>query len=194
MKYEGNLNVHEITYYDPVPTEVLPNDDLDIQVIMLELFVKKGLPVSRFHLGDVWKYYYDDQMPDEYGAAKSNNEKGIFAPLSGRYNNKFFAGMGSAIRSELWACLAPGDPALAARLAVEDACTDHYDDGIDAERFLAALESAVFVTDDLNEAIETAYGFLEPEGKLARAFADVRAWYATDPDVLHVREVVRRAG
>ena len=190
MKYEGNLNVHEITYYDPVPTEVLPNDDLDIQVIMLELFVKKGLPVSRFHLGDVWKYYYDDQMPDEYGAAKSNNEKGIFAPLSGRYNNKFFAGMGSAIRSELWACLAPGDPALAARLAVEDACTDHYDDGIDAERFLAALESAVFVTDDLNEAIETAYGFLEPEGKLARAFADVRTWYAADPDVLRVREKV----
>ena len=30
MPFEGNLNVNEVTYYDPVPTSMVANDDLDL--------------------------------------------------------------------------------------------------------------------------------------------------------------------
>ena len=30
MKYEGNLNYNEVTYYNPVPTKMIPNDDLPL--------------------------------------------------------------------------------------------------------------------------------------------------------------------
>lgn len=62
--------------------------------------------------------------------------------------------MGAAIRSELWACLAPGDPALAAAYAREDACLDHAEEGLWAEVWLAALQSAAFVESDLQKVID----------------------------------------
>ena len=131
MPFEGDLSTRGISYYEPVPTGVVANDDLDLQVINLELIRRFGLPVDRYHLSKLW-WNMQDMGPDEYGVARWNVQLGRNAPLSGFYSNKFHGGMGAAIRSELWACLAPGDPALAAQLAYEDACTDHYDDGIHA--------------------------------------------------------------
>jgi hypothetical protein len=135
---------------------MLPNDDLDLQVSNLQILMQHGFPVCRYHLGDTWRYYNRCSLPDEYGIARANYEKHLRAPLSGTYNNRFHGGMGSAIRSELWACLAPGDPALAAQMAREDACVDHADDGILAEVFLAAMESAAFCEEDVRRIVETA--------------------------------------
>ena len=113
MPYEGNLDTRAVTFYDPVPTRMVPNDDLDLQVVNLETLLRYGFPVNRRHLGDLWRRHILD-FPDEYGVAQHNTLAGLYAPLSGRYNNKFHGGMGAAIRSELWACLAQGDPNLAA--------------------------------------------------------------------------------
>ncbi len=167
MPFEGNLNTRHLTGYDPVPDTMLPNDDLDLQVIALELLRRHGLPVNRHHLSHVWDHLQDGG-PDEYGPARWNVYLGRYAPLSGYFCNKFHGGMGAAIRSELWACLAPGNPALAVRLAYEDACTDHYDDGLEACMFLAALESAAFAMTDAREIIEVGLSFLKPAGRLAK--------------------------
>lgn len=61
----------------------------------------------------------------------------------------FTDGLGGAIRSEIWAILAPGDPVQAARLAGIDAQLDHAGNGIYAEQFLAALESCAFTEENL---------------------------------------------
>ncbi len=193
MPFEGKLQTHEVTYYDPVPTEMLPNDDLDLQVVNLETLLRTGLPVSRHHIGEIWLHHMEDSAPDEYGVAISNHKIGLRAPLSGQYRNKFYAGMGGAIRSELWACLAPANPALAAMLAREDACTDHTDDGVYAEMFLAALESAAFIEDDLSKLIETGLSFVGTESKLYHAFRDVQRLYAETGDVMAVRSYILEA-
>ncbi len=143
MPFEGEERTLDLTYYDPVPTEMLANDDLDLQVVWLESVRRFGLPVHRRYLAESW---LDNirMVFDEYGVAQRNLRKRLYPPLSGAYDNKFGAGMGAIIRSELWACLCPGDPALAAALAREDACVDHYGDGVDAACFWAAVESAAF--------------------------------------------------
>jgi len=46
-------------------------------------------------------------------------------PISGAFQNYFVDEMGSPIRSEIWACLAPANPQLAARMAWMDASMDH---------------------------------------------------------------------
>ena len=89
MKYEGDRNTHNVTFYDPVPDKMLPNDDLDLQVVALETILRTGLPVCRYNLGETWKYHMEDSAPDEYGVAISNNRIGIHAPLSGQFRNKF---------------------------------------------------------------------------------------------------------
>lgn len=120
MPFEGQECTINLTYYDPVPTEMLANDDLDLQVVWLESVRRFGLPVHRRYLAESWMDHIR-MVFDEYGVAQRNIRKRLYPPLSGTYDNKFGAGMGAIIRSELWACLCPGDPALAAALAREDA-------------------------------------------------------------------------
>ena len=93
----------------------------------------------------MWNHL-QDAGPDEYGAARWNVALGRLAPLSGCSCNKFYACMGAAIRSELWACLAPVDPELAVRLAREDACTDHCADGLHEPETIGEFSDLVAAT------------------------------------------------
>ncbi|MBQ8351423.1 MAG: ADP-ribosylglycohydrolase family protein [Clostridia bacterium] len=188
MKYEGSLTYQEVTYYDPVPDKMLPNDDLDLQVVNLETILRTGLPICRYHLGATWRHHIADHAPDEYAVAVSNHALMMNAPLSGQYRNKFYAGMGGAIRSELWACLAPANPHLAATFAREDACTDHCSDGVYAEMFLAAVESAAFQETDLIKLIDIGMRYIPDGHKLKNAFLDVIAWWKEEGDILLVRK------
>lgn len=190
MKREGKLDYAEVTYYDPVPDKMLPNDDLDLQVVNLESVLKHGLPVSRYALSDNWRYHIADTAPDEYGCSKSNHALKMYAPLSGIYRNKIYEGMGGAIRSELWACLAPANSSLAAKFAREDACCDHTAEGVYAEMFLAALESAAFSENNLLKIIDEGLSVIPDNSKLKRAFLDVIKAYNETRDVLAVRKLV----
>ncbi len=184
--WEGRGGPHDLTFYDPVPREMLPNDDLDLQVVWLEAIRRRGLPVDRLSLARAWL----DSIhfwPDEYGVACRNLAQGIFPPASGAFDNGFTAGMGAAIRSELWACLAPGDPALAARLAVEDACVDHAEEGLYAEVYLASLESAAFVENDREKLLDLARSTIPADTRVARAIAHTREWWAASGDWREVR-------
>lgn len=109
MPYEGNLDTRAVTFYDPVPTRMVPMMIWISRSSTWRTLLRYGFPVNRRHLGDLWRRHILD-FPDEYGVAQHNTLAGLYAPLSGRYNNKFHGGMGAAIRSELWACLAPGIP------------------------------------------------------------------------------------
>lgn len=190
MKYEGSLDVHEVNYYNPIPDKMLPNDDLDLQVINLENIIRTGLPICRYNLGETWKYHMTDSVPDEYGAAINNHAMKLYAPLSGQFRNKFTSGMGAAIRSELWACLAPANPSLAVSFAREDACADHYGEGIYAEMFLSAVESMVFVENDIVKIVKDAVNFIPDGNRLKNALMDVSVWWDKIRDVLKVREKI----
>ena len=142
--WEGEPMPYELTYYDPVPDQMLPNDDLDLQVVWLQMLRERGLPVDRRELANAWKRHIH-LWPGEYGVCRVNLDYGLYPPRSGAFDNPTHDGMGAAIRTELWACLAPGDPELAARLALEDACCDHTGEGIHAATFFATVESLAFV-------------------------------------------------
>ena len=190
LPYEGDIRVNEVSYYNPVPTKMLANDDLDLQVLNLEIILHKGLPVSRLNIADIWTKHIVDSAPDEYGVAIANHKLGINAPLSGIYRNKFTEGMGGAIRSELWACLAPANPTLAALLAREDAATDHNEDGIYAEMFLAAFESQAFIESDIKKLVDVGLKYIDKNSKLYNAFSDVIKEYERTKDVLGVRKLI----
>ena len=189
LPMEGYFGITEVSYYDPVPTKMLENDDLDLQVVWLEVIRRCGLPINRRDLADGWLDHMRE-YPDEYGIADRNLSFGLYPPLSGAYDNKFGSGMGAAIRTELWACLAPGDPALAVSLSREDACNDHYGDGMEAVAFLTAVESAAFVESDRQKLIDIGLSFLPKEGRLHRIFTSVLRWWAECRDPYRVRELV----
>jgi len=190
MKYEGNLNYNPISYYNPIPDKMVPNDDLDLQVVNFESLLCSGLPICRYNIGDIWKYHMVDTAPDEYGVALSNHALKINAPLSGIYRNGMNDGMGGAIRSELWACLAPCNPALAVSFAKEDACNDHYGVGVHAEMFLSAVESAAFYQTDLYKLINIGLEYIPNDSQLKHAFLDVIKWFEQGLELIEIRELI----
>jgi ADP-ribosylglycohydrolase len=168
--YEGSAGMHALTFYNPVPTRMLPNDDLDLQVLWAcKLATDWHGVVSLKNFGEAW--LNNVEFPwDEYGVAIRNLRLGIPAPYSGIYDNAFTDGEGAAIRSELWAVLAPRNPALAAKMARMDGCVDHDGPGIDAICFLAALESEAFSGNtDIKALINVALKYIPADGKLAGA-------------------------
>lgn len=186
--YEGKLGPHNLTYYDPVPSAMVANDDLDLQIVWLECIKQNGFPVNRKHLADYWKYIRFG--PDEYGVAIYNIREGLSAPISGWYNNKFNAGMGAAIRSELWAALAPGNPDLAIALAREDACVDHFGDGIYASLFITAIESSAYLTNDFEKLISVGLSYIPSDSRLAMGIKDTISWWNESHDCLDVRQKI----
>ena len=174
--WEGGTGPLNLSYYNPVPTTMMPNDDLDLQILWAcKLATDWNGVICRDHFAKAWPECIDFPF-DEYGVAIRNLKRGTPAPVCGSYDNWFTDGLGAAIRSEIWACLAPGNPALAAKYAYEDACVDHAGNGIYAEQFLAALESQAFLESDLRKLIRTGLDCIPGDSTLARAIRDTVAW------------------
>lgn len=182
VKAEANLN-----FYDPIPDNLAPNDDLELQVMWCSALHKMEHPyVDRRLLGEIWLRH--NRYPcDEYAIATRNMQWGILPPDSGAFGNFFVQGLGAAIRSELWACLAPDNPVLAAEYAFEDACIDHAGNGIYAEQFCAAFESAAFSENDIHKLITVALEVIPEDSLLSQAIRQTVIWADAAEDFRTVR-------
>lgn len=139
---------------------LIPNDDLDIQLLWLIALEEKGVKLNAKVLGDYWLMYVTPYWA-EYGTAKVNMSMGLMPPLSGNYKNVFKHSCGAFIRSEIWACIAPGFPYISAKYALQDAMIDHGDgEGTYAEVFCAALESAAFIEKDVNTLVQIGLSYI----------------------------------
>lgn len=185
--YEGRKELLSLSYYDPVPTGAAANDDLDLQLVWLAALRRWGPGIDERRLGDAWRTGL--QYPfDEYGIALWNLNRGIDPPVSGQFANAFGDCMGAPIRSEIWACVAPGCPGLAARYAYFDGCVDHSGEGIWGEIFFAALESAAFVCDDVDRLLDIGLGLIPPDCRTAGAVRLTRELHREGLDWIAARE------
>ena len=147
--FEGVKMPMEMPFKPEMVDTMLPNDDLDLQVIWLEVVEKKGLSFTSY---DLLEAFCENcaYSPGEYAIMRKNFEKGIYPPLSGKFCNDFYrGGMGCPIRSEIWACLSPGDAVQAAELAGRDGVLDHEGESVYAEKYFAAVESFAFFESDI---------------------------------------------
>lgn len=159
----------------------LPNDDLDLQLLWLEVLQRKGLWIGASDLADAWLEQCRYSM-SEYGYFVKNYERGIAPPVSGRFNNSFFAGgNGCPIRSEIWGFIFPGNPSAAARYADMDGSLDHSGESVYIERFYAALESLAFFEQDIERLLAAAKAFLPPSSRAARCVDDIFVLHRLHP-------------
>lgn len=187
MPYEGSANSLNLTFYNPIPQEILPNDDLDLQILWgVLLNTKWDGVVSYENFENAWKENIRF-IWDEYGVVRKNLEMGIRAPFSGLYDNAFSNGLGAAIRSEIWACLAPGDPQKAVAMCAIDASVDHHGDGVYAEIFHTALESMAFVESKIEKLIKDALSYIPSDSTLHHAIYDTINWVNETSDTSVIR-------
>ena len=165
---EGKRKFNEVDFYvQDLSAGPPPNDDLDLQLVWLTAVERFGRQVDASILGEYWLSYI---VPNwvEYGTGKANLANGLMPPVSGHFNNRYANSCGCFIRSEIWACLAPGLPDLAVRYAYEDAIVDHSGEGMYGELFCAALESAAFVESDARKLIDIGLSYIPDNCAVAR--------------------------
>ncbi|MCI0515492.1 ADP-ribosylglycohydrolase family protein [candidate division KSB1 bacterium] len=171
--WEGKRHTHALTFYDPLPTQAAPNDDLDLQLVWLKMLTEAELDPSVRTFATYWQRYAIRYPWNEYGFFMRNFNRGLRPPIAGCFENYFVDEMGAPIRSEIWACLHPADPQAAARLAWKDACLDHAGgEGVYGEMFWAAVEAAAFVETDPHLLIQIGLNMIPLSSHLARAIRE----------------------
>ena len=197
--YEGIKMPLELPFKPEMINTMLPNDDLDLQVLWLDVAEKYGPDFTSDQLLERFVTHCD-YSPGEYAIMRKNWLRGIRPPASGSFCNDFYTeGMGCPIRSEIWACLAPLDPARAADFASRDGCLDHWGESVYAERFLAALESAAFGVDehtcDLHALIRTGLEAVPQDCRFRELVEDTLALCGKYDDVkLILRKLLFKYG
>ncbi|WP_171720182.1 ADP-ribosylglycohydrolase family protein [Paenibacillus phytohabitans] len=187
---EGVKELLQLDFYPELPDGPLENDDLDLQLVWLHALEQYGPGITAQQLGQEWVDHIFFPF-DEYGYALTNLRRGLKPPLAGYFNNPFNNCMGSPIRSEIWAMVAPGMPEVAARYAYEDAITDHAGgEGVYGEMFFAALESAVFYEQDRDALIAIGMKFIPADCRTALAIKDLLRWHREGKDWLTARELI----
>lgn len=179
----GEPEPYDIWWYPELAEGGLPNDDLEMQLVWLTALEQVGPGLTARDLARYWLDHIGYNF-DEYGLSKTNLRLGLEPPVSGAYNNWFVDCMGCPIRSEIWACIAPGQPRIAARYAYEDAICDHAGgESVYGELFNVALQSAGFVVEDREQLIDIAMSYIPPDCATARAVsaalrahADGQSW------------------
>ena len=193
--FEWRRQINNVSFYEQkdLNGQPMPNDDLDIQLLWLCALEEKGIDLKSQCLADYWCLYVTPHWA-EYGNAKINMRQGLQPPLSGTFQNDYKHSCGSYIRSEIWACVAPGLPQVAARYAYEDAILDHGNgEGLFAEIFMASLESAAFVVSDLRQLIDIGLSYIPGDSGVAKAvhttldcFDRGMTWRETRDEVLRL--------
>ncbi|MDR0730122.1 MAG: ADP-ribosylglycohydrolase family protein [Treponema sp.] len=188
--FEGRKELFNYRFDKRSIEKMLPNDDLDLQVLWLHVIEEKGI---YFRTGDLADAFLDKcpYSPGEYAIFKKNYRKGIHPPYSGFFNNSYYLnGNGCPIRSEIWGCITPGNPRLAASYAWKDGIMDHGDESVYAEAFFAALESAAFFESDIKTLVNRGLEQISPRSKIYRMIKDVLDWSARYKDWREVRRLI----
>lgn len=190
---EGRMEWLHLEKLEGIGNDPLPNDDLDLQLVNLHAVEQRGLNITTQDLSKEWLEHV--RFPyDEYGYALTNLRKGLVPPLSGYFENPFVDCMGSPIRSELWAVLAPGKPAIASYLAYQDAMVDHAGgEGVYAEMYNAVLESLAFEESDRETLIEKAVAFLPAGCVTAKVIRDTLKWYREGVSYTDIRDLILKS-
>lgn len=174
---EGKKELISCEDYKKMLRTDLPNDDLDLQLLWLEVLQEKGFGLRAEDLACAWekKCWYPF---NEYGIFLKNYERGILPPYSGMFNNPLFCeGEGSPIRSEIWGMSFPGCPQIAASYAKIDSSLDHCGESVWIEQFYAAMEADAFIEDNIIVLIHRNLHYLPDASRARKCVDEVMAYY-----------------
>lgn len=192
MPFEWRRQINDVDFYiQDLKGKAVPNDDLELQLVNLVALEEQGLNID----ARVFALYYGIFVTPhwaEYGISKANMKIGLNPPLCGYVNNNYKDSCGSYIRSELWACLCAGLPYEAVKYAIKDSMVDH---GVDSEGtyaavFSAAMQSAAFIDDDVNELIEIGLSYIPETCTVYKAITAVKDFYKSGKGYKECRDML----
>ena len=114
-----------------------------------------------------------------------NLKRGVPAPESGsiRVNGRTLAEqIGGQIFIDTWGLIAPGNPALAARMARTAASVSHDGEGLHGAAFMAGAIAAAFDAPDIGAAVAAGLAQIPEDCLYRKVFAAVEAHFRQHPE------------
>ncbi|MBS6722005.1 MAG: ADP-ribosylglycohydrolase family protein [Clostridiales bacterium] len=152
----------KITFYLRPPETF--NDDITYEIAFLDAFREHGYEVTSEQIAEKWLELIADGYSAEEVALR-NLRLGIRPPESGTHLNYYSDWIGVQMRTMIHGMSAPGNPALAAELAVRDGVISHSNSGLLGGIFNAVLVSMAFVTQDVRELLVRAADYIPKDSE-----------------------------
>jgi ADP-ribosylglycohydrolase len=173
---------------------VVTDDDVSGTFVFARAIEEHGTAISAEDIGNTWLnnvvenrsiFWFGGYGISTEHTAYLNLKNGIPAPLSGsmKTNGQTIAEqIGAQIFIDGWAMIAPGAPALAAKLAEAAGSVSHDGESVYAAKIWAAMEAEAFVSKDVDHLLDVGLSFIPAESLIARVIQDVRSWVKLDDD------------
>jgi hypothetical protein len=147
----------------------LVDDDYYYEIVALRAFEKYGPRLTIQQLGAQWK----EDNAGSWGSSEQARlllQRGIQPPDTGhpRYNRLWFT-IGPQFSADIYGMLAPGNPALAARLARYYGRINGWAEAVDGGVFVAAMVSLAYSETDPKQIVEKAAGYIDPRSPYRKA-------------------------
>jgi hypothetical protein len=162
---------------------VSPDDDIHYALIGMRVLEKHGLDFTAEQVMAQVIHYTPGACI--WAAGRNLWRTGAFGlkpPYTACFGNPSRQSLGAMIRCDPWGWVAPGNPALAARLAYTDASASQTRNGIYSGIFFAVLLADVLASGDPRHAIETASAYVPPRSRFAEMVRFVRQQCAGEGD------------
>jgi ADP-ribosylglycohydrolase len=159
------------------------DDDLDYTILGLHILEEYGFEFTASDVATEWLTHlpYNLVYTAERVAYK-NLINGLVPTATATYRNPYREWIGAQIRADIFGNVAPGLPEYAAELAYRDASLSHVKNGIYGEMIVAAMISAAFVLDDIEEIIKVGLSEIPENSRLAKAVRDLVQWSKEYPE------------
>ncbi len=142
------------TYADMLTNGFPGDDDTNYTFMASRIVENYGRNFTSDNVCDTWKH---SQVMYCYATAEKiayrNMIAGYYAPGTALYKNPFREWIGAQIRGDYFGYINPGDPETAASMAWRDARVSHVKNGIYGEMYVAAMNAAAMVSDDVETVI-----------------------------------------
>jgi len=159
------------------------DDDIDYTILNLHVIETHGFDFTTEDIGNAWlsnlpflRVYTAER------AAYRNLVNGLTPPETATYMNPYREWIGAQIRADVWGYVTPGIPECGAEFAFRDARLSHVKNGIYGEMFVAAVISAAFTTDDVEEIVNIGLSVIPAESRFSEAVRDVMEWRKKQSD------------
>ncbi|PKA99625.1 ADP-ribosylglycohydrolase [Flavobacteriaceae bacterium MAR_2009_75] len=173
---EGYKRFNNIEMSDSLFENNFANDDLDLQLLWLDMVLKKGAQIRENDFKEHWVNHVAFPW-NEYGIATRNIRLGLDNPDSGSHNNGYWKhSMGSPIRSEIWGMLCAGNPEKAAFYAKMDSTLDHEGFSVEAEQYFSACMAVAFIEDDIYTILTKGLGYISQNGLCGKLVRSILFW------------------
>lgn len=192
--------VHTHKYFD-APL-VVTDDDVSGTFIFIRALLEHGISpnITAEEIGKTWLnnivekkailWWGGNGVSTEH-TAFLNLKHGIKAPESGSIerNGKAVAEqIGAQIFIDGWAMVAPGNPAMAARLAEAAGSVSHDGESEYAAMLWAAMEAEAFMSKDPNHLLDVGLRYIPEKSLVGKLVADIRGWVKEDQDWENTRQ------